>query len=42
MGHDHASLPIVDVDPKKELGAAFGAPTDESVELGLDDAGLIR
>lgn len=34
-------LPVHDTEPRRELGAAFGAPT-EAEELGLDDAGLIE
>ncbi len=37
----HTSLPRVDADPRRELGAAFGAPGPGEGELGLDDAGLI-
>jgi DNA-directed RNA polymerase specialized sigma24 family protein len=33
-------LPAHDTEPRRELGAAFGAPADAE-ELGLDDAGLI-
>lgn len=35
-------LPLHDTEPRRELGAAFGAPDSRDEELGLDDAGLIR
>src|SRR5512134_3396000 len=34
-------LPLNDSEPRRELGAAFGAPASAADELGLDDAGLI-
>ncbi len=34
-------LPISDSEPRRELGASFGAPATAGEELGLDDAGLI-
>lgn len=34
-------LPLSDSEPRRELGAAFGAPDSAAEELGLDDAGLI-
>jgi serine/threonine-protein kinase len=34
-------LPLTDSEPRRELGAAFGAPASPAEELGLDDAGLL-
>ncbi|MBL9103126.1 MAG: protein kinase [Myxococcales bacterium] len=42
MSSDDPRLsPLTDSEPRRELGAAFGAPSDSAEELGLDDAGLI-
>ncbi|MCB9701849.1 MAG: protein kinase [Myxococcales bacterium] len=35
------TLPLIEVDPRRELGASFGAPEGPEEELGLDDAGLL-
>jgi DNA-directed RNA polymerase specialized sigma24 family protein len=41
MTREPLMLPISDSEPRRELGASFGAPATASEELGLDDAGLI-
>jgi serine/threonine protein kinase/DNA-directed RNA polymerase specialized sigma24 family protein len=41
MTREALMLPISDSEPRRELGASFGAPATAGEELGLDDAGLI-
>jgi DNA-directed RNA polymerase specialized sigma24 family protein len=41
MGREPLMLPLSNSEPRRELGASFGAPTAAGDELGLDDAGLI-
>lgn len=41
MSREPLMLPLSDSEPRRELGASFGAPSSAGDELGLDDAGLI-
>jgi DNA-directed RNA polymerase specialized sigma24 family protein len=41
MTREALMSPISDSEPRRELGASFGAPATAGEELGLDDAGLI-